>query len=75
MTVIDGCTGFQWAEWIYPAIRVCCDVHDMGGTDGTLLDCLQSSIPDWAWPVAAVGVAIMVLFRPVYNWIKGKGTQ
>jgi hypothetical protein len=62
---MDGCTGFQWAEWIFPAIRACCDVHDIGGTDGTLL----------AWPLAAIGVAVMVLFRPVYNWIKGKGTQ
>jgi hypothetical protein len=47
----------------------------MGGTDGTLLDCLQAGIPDWAWPLAAIGVAVMVLFRPVYNWIKGKGTH
>lgn len=64
----DGCTGFQWAEWIFPAIRSCCVVHDAGGSDGLLLDCLMANVPDWAWPFAAGGVALMVLFRPIRRW-------
>jgi hypothetical protein len=68
----DGCTGFQWAEWLFPKITACCTIHDTGGTDGTLLDCLQTSVPEWAWPFAAASVAVMVLFRPVYNWLKRK---
>lgn len=72
----DGCTGFQWAEWLFPKISKCCLIHDAGGTDGTLLDCLQMNLPGWAWPAAAAGVAIMVLLRPIYvkwqQWRKDK---
>lgn len=62
----DGCTGFpdrlfQW-DW-----STCCDVHDFGGTDGQLLDCLFSTVPEWAWPIMALCVALMVLFRPIYR--------
>lgn len=66
----DGCSGFWLLEWIFPSITNCCTVHDMGGTDGALLDCLQAALPAWAWAPAALCVALMVLFRPVYNWIK-----
>jgi hypothetical protein len=71
----DGCTGFQWAELIFPAIRACCVVHDAGGSDGLLLDCLQSSVPEWVWPFAAVGVALMVLFRPIVRWWRGRSMR
>lgn len=62
----DGCTGFQWAEWLFPKITTCCSIHDAGGTDGALLDCLQMNLPGWAWPAAALGVTVMVLLRPLY---------
>lgn len=65
--VSDGCSGFAWAEWLFPAARQCCVAHDLGGTDGQLLDCLQSVLPPWAYVVAAFCVALMVLFRPVYR--------
>lgn len=69
----EHCTGFQWAEAIFPAIRSCCAVHDVGGTDGALLDCLQDGLPAWAWALAAFGVAFMVFLRPIYNWMQRKG--
>lgn len=68
--VSDGCTGFWWAEWIFPAIRQCCEVHDGGGSNGTLLDCLQSVLPHWAYVIAGFCVALMILVRPLYRAIK-----
>lgn len=41
----DGCTGFQWLERFF-SIRPCCVVHDLGGTDGQLLDCLLNNTPE-----------------------------
>lgn len=69
----DGCSGFQWLEPFF-AIRSCCDIHDVGGTDGTLLDCLMTVTPEWAWPAVALCVAIMILFRPLWRRFKPKGT-
>lgn len=70
----DGhCTGFQWVEWIFPHVQACCLIHDAGGTDGTLLDCLQAALPPWAWALAALGVAVMIVFRPVYAWMQARG--
>lgn len=66
----DGCTGFGWAEWVFPAIRQCCVAHDYGGSNGQLLDCLQSVLPHWAYVIAAFCVALMILFRPLYHWLK-----
>lgn len=66
----DGCTGFWPLEGLFPKITACCSVHDFGGSDGTLLDCLQSALPPWAWAIAAFCVAVMILFRPIYNLIK-----
>lgn len=68
--VSDGCTGFWLAEWLFPAARDCCVVHDFGGSNGTLLDCLQAVLPGWAYVIAGFCVALMILFRPVYQWIK-----
>lgn len=71
-----GCTGLQWlvdlTPWREP-ITACCLLHDAGGTDGGLLDCLQSVVPTWLWPLAAFAVAVMVLGRPAYRWLQGKG--
>lgn len=69
----DGCTGFQWLEPFF-AIRTCCDVHDFGGSDGTLLDCLLNATPHWAWPVVGLCVTIMLLLRPIYRLVKSKGS-
>lgn len=69
----DGCTGFWFFEPVFPDITACCADHDWGGTDGQLLDCLQSVLPTWAWAIAAFCVALMVLFRPVYRRFKDKG--
>ena len=66
----DGCSGFSWAEWLFPATRTCCDLHDAGGTDGELLDCLQGVLPPWAWAIAAFLVALMILIRPLYRLIR-----
>lgn len=70
--VSDGCTGFQWAEWLFPAVRQCCFGHDLGGSNGQLLDCLQAVLPPWAYAVAAFCVALMILFRPIYRALKRK---
>lgn len=68
----DGCSGFQILELIFPSITQCCAVHDNGGTDGMLLDCLQANLPGWAWAGAAFCVALMILLKPAYNWLKSK---
>lgn len=67
----DGCSGFQLLELIFP-IRDCCVVHDSGGSDGLLLDCLMANTPGWTHVLVAICVAIMILFRPVYRFIKQK---
>ena len=66
----DGCTGFWLAEWVFPATRACCTGHDFGGSNGQLLDCLQSVLPHWAYVIAAFCVALMILLRPLYHWFK-----
>lgn len=71
---MDGCTGFQWAEWLFPPISQCCAAHDLGGTDGQLLDCLMAQLPEWAWAPAAFCVALMILLRPIYRLFKAKGS-
>ena len=38
-SISDGCTGFWWAELIWPGVYECCVEHDVGGSDSTLLDC------------------------------------
>mgnify|MGYP007026935052 CR=1 FL=1 len=46
--------------------------HARHGYTRGLLDCLLQNTPPWAWPVVALCVAIMILFRPLYHWIKKK---
>lgn len=69
----DGCTGFQWLEPFF-AIRACCDAHDMGGSDGQLLDCLMNNTPHWAWPLVGLCVTLMLLFRPILRLFQPKGS-
>ena len=66
----DGCTGFHFIEWLFPQVTACCRLHDFGGSNGQLLDCLQSVLPHWAYVIAAFCVALMILFRPLYHWLK-----
>ncbi len=69
----DGrCTGFpnglgrwNWAQ--------CCIDHDAGGTDVALVACLTAAVPEWAWPLCFLGVAIMGFSRPIYNQLQRWG--
>lgn len=70
--VSDGCTGFWWTEWFFPAVRACCRDHDFGGSNGQLLDCLQSVLPYWAYVIAGFFVALMILVRPLYRLLTRK---
>lgn len=65
-----SCSGFEWTEWLWPALTACCDVHDAGGTNGTLLDCIETVLPGWAYPIAAVFVVVMIWARPLYRSLK-----
>lgn len=60
----DGCTGFQWAEWLFD-IRSCCVAHDFGGSDGALLDCLLNNTPAWLGVPVILAVALMYALRPI----------
>lgn len=63
----DGrCTGFpngigNW-DWSH-----CCTVHDLGGTDGQLIDCITAATPGLPVVFIIAAVALMALYRPVYN--------
>ena len=65
----DGCTGFWFLERFFN-IRQCCVVHDAGGSDWLLTNCLWENTPGWAVAPVALCVAVMILFRPVYRWFK-----
>jgi hypothetical protein len=71
----DGCTGFWIFEWLFPSISQCCRAHDIGGSDGMLLDCLQQNLPPWAWAIAGFCVAVMILLRPIYHWLTHRGSS
>ena len=66
----DGCTGFQFLEPVFQHLNACCQIHDAGGSDGALLDCINAGLPAYLWFPAALCVAIMILFRPIYHFIK-----
>lgn len=55
----DGIGPWDWHE--------CCLVHDAGGSDGGLIDCVSSHVPPWAEVIVVLLVAVMVVLRPVYN--------
>lgn len=63
----DGrCTGFPngvgaW-DW-----SNCCVIHDGGGSDGALVDCIAEATPGLPIVFILAAVALMALFRPVYN--------
>jgi hypothetical protein len=61
-----GCSGFQWAERLFKGINACCVEHDLGGTDGQLLDCLLNTTPGWAWGFVGLAVTAMIVVRPLY---------
>ncbi len=66
----DGhCTGFpdSLGPWNW---HECCLAHDAGGSDGQLLDCISSHVPTWAEVIVILCIALMALFRPIYNWLQ-----
>lgn len=67
------CSGFEWLEWFYRPVSICCRGHDDGQPDGWLLDCLMNATPEWSWALVAFCVALMILLRPIYRLIKPKG--
>lgn len=79
----DGCTGFP-DQLGAKDLRACCGVHDDGGTDGALIDCLQALDPtSFLWCLGVLlAVVLMHIGRPIYNlaqrlgWLpKTKGTK
>jgi len=65
----DGqCTGFPGGveafKWDWSA---CCSLHDVGASDGTLVDCVVSAAPGLPAVVVLAAVTLMALFRPLYN--------
>jgi hypothetical protein len=66
----DGCTAMPDGIGA-PVCRECCALHDAGGSDGALLDCVTLAARDAGYeaaaPLIALAVAVMVLLRPVYN--------
>lgn len=71
----DGCTGFWLLELPFPQITACCAAHDYGASHGVLLDCLLAVLPGWTHGAAALCVAIMILFNPLYRWLKRAWAQ
>lgn len=72
--VTDGCTGFP-DSFLGRDLSQCCAVHDTGGSDGGLLDCLDGQFANdyWLGLVIVLCVFIMRIFRPVYNLLQRFG--
>lgn len=69
----DGvCTGFpsHLGPWDW---TVCCAVHDLGGSNGQLLDCISAQVPAWAQATVAFAIALMILLHPAYEWMQRRG--
>lgn len=66
--ITDGCTGFP-DQIGHRDLSQCCAIHDLGGSDALLQECLTELDPSTGWwlILVVVGVAIMKIFRPVYN--------
>jgi hypothetical protein len=63
----DGaCTGFPdgIGPWNWAA---CCLPHDVGGSDGALVDCIAAHAPGLPIVVILAAVTLMALLRPLYN--------
>ena len=61
----DGLGPFNWLP--------CCVVHDAGGSDGQLLDCITSDVAGTGWPGAVIVIfclLLMKLFQPIYNLLQ-----
>ena len=54
----DGLFGLDWTH--------CCIEHDMGGTDGRLIDCISNAVPSWAEAIVVLLVGLAVILRPIY---------
>jgi len=54
----DGAFGVSWQH--------CCIAHDLGGTDGALIDCISNTVPSWAEAIVVLLVGLAVILRPVY---------
>jgi hypothetical protein len=76
MIETDGCTGFPDAIGKIN-FATCCTIHDDGGSDGALLDCVTTQAVQqemgWLAPILAFAVFLMILFRPVYNLLQRLG--
>lgn len=70
----DGCTGFPDSVGGHD-LSQCCSIHDDGGTDGQLMDCVDAAVGgEWVWIVlAGIAIALMRVFRPVYNQLQKWG--
>lgn len=74
MIETDGCTGFP-DQIGHRDLGHCCTVHDLGGTDRELQDCLINLDPSSYWWILVVvgGVLVMQLLRPAYNLLQKWG--
>lgn len=70
----DGCTGFP-DKFMGKDLSQCCKVHDGGGTDGLLLDCIVALDPtSFFWEFLIIlAVLLMHTFRPIYNLLQRLG--
>lgn len=61
-----GCTGFPSGigKWDWSS---CCTLHDAGGLDGQLVDCIAANAPGLPIAVILAAVTLMALGRPFYN--------
>ena len=71
----DGrCTGFPngipWFNWDWSD---CCVIHDLGGSDGTLIDCVAAATPGLPIVFVISAVGLMALYRPAYNVLQRWG--
>jgi len=70
----DGCTGFP-DHVGGKDLTYCCGIHDNGGTDGQLIDCLTALDPTNFWWILVVLLAcvLMHIGRPFYNLLQRWG--
>lgn len=70
----DGCTGFP-DSLFGRDFTACCTVHDEGGSDVVLLNCLNEAVGDEWWFLILVFLAVLLMktFRPVYNLLQKWG--
>lgn len=69
----DGeCTGFPEGvgpfDWSH-----CCVIHDAGGSDGQLADCISKAVPGVFEGLVYFCIMLMIFARPVYNVLQRWG--